>query len=680
MIPRFDVGDIVLCYRRGWQQRVVDGLWPIDVIKDLPKGPAEAYGVPRYQCIDHYPSQDDDYYIMKRPDSFRLAVGDSVVFDLNKAELNSSNRSRLPHTWIKGTVVSVDITGIEYYAAYECAFKNNRKEYSCHVVKDDDKHIAKSDANPRTRLFDSIEQACGREHLIYLVDTFNIDVTTFRNLVISKALQHTNFHALSWLQCDCNNDVMDIKDVSGNNLLHMIASTSHAVRFIREVGIISFDKGKHDAENELNMFDLFNLTSLNNNGKSWLQILVRREDVKAFDAARSPIYELAWYLYSKVLFKDEHLCLLEESIKRVKSRESRVVMQFIFDSFMSFRGLLQQYRTLAFLTCKSQHDLLQEEFMSGFQGEDASHHAAVLARFYLDWRGYKRQVISSPFIGLASRGFDIFSHFYKANPQIILHETYCVLPDEDQNEYIQPELAISSKKCSTYEHIDVNVVLACIIGEEGSGSGFRTCDHNFYLHSLLKHTVSCDPKECPSWLSHMKELITRRVEMLPRSQDCFKHKIRILGDSANLEGRLKVLDLLLQGQPHVRLNALEMLRHRRCGMLRFMANMGMLMLDSNASSNRLFVKHTSELRFLKESRIPPGTSTRSFLCFAAVEYDDLQSLEWLCQAGGVPINTCDGWNLLHYSAFLGRMEIISFLHTQRARKNLTNEVCCRKPY
>ena len=47
--------------------------------------------------------------------------------------------------------------------------------------------------------------------------------------------------------------------------------------------------------------------------------------------------------------------------------------------------------------------------------------------------------------------------------------------------------------------------------------------------------------------------------------------------------------------------------------------------------------------------------------------------------GGAPVAPCDGWTLL-FSAFLGRMEIIAWLHTQPVWRPLATEVCKRIPF
>ena len=62
------------------------------------------------------------------------------------------------------------------------------------------------------------------------------------------------------------------------------------------------------------------------------------------------------------------------------------------------------------------------------------------------------------------------------------------------------------------------------------------------------------------------------------------------------------------------------------------------------------------------------------------EYDDLQTLQWLCESYETISDTCDGWNLLHFSAYMGRIEIVAWLYTQPKWQTLVTAVSKRKPF
>jgi hypothetical protein len=70
-------------------------------------------------------------------------------------------------------------------------------------------------------------------------------------------------------------------------------------------------------------------------------------------------------------------------------------------------------------------------------------------------------------------------------------------------------------------------------------------------------------------------------------------------------------------------------------------------------------------------------SVGAFLCFAAAEFDDLQSLLWLLDDKKVKMKDirCDGWNLAHACAHLGRSEIALSLKSGAGWRALVGEKC-----
>eukprot|EP00956_Cyclotella_meneghiniana_P033865 scaffold99633_cov39-Cyclotella_meneghiniana.AAC.1 len=77
----------------------------------------------------------------------------------------------------------------------------------------------------------------------------------------------------------------------------------------------------------------------------------------------------------------------------------------------------------------------------------------------------------------------------------------------------------------------------------------------------------------------------------------------------------------------------------------------------------------------------PSISLGSLLCFAAIEYDDLFSLRWLCEAHNCIIAEYEGMNLLHMAALFGRIEIAAWLRTRKpAWKALVQEPSTNKEY
>ena len=695
---RFNIGDQVLCnYNSRWESRNVAYLWPILEMKErghrVLQYPGD-YIFPCYKCEDKKSAIaapfDDDEFVMKHQSSFRFAVEESVIFSAGLAKVTGKYANQLKNklTWIQGTITAIDIVGLEYYATYECAFNIAGKQYLCHITKDDDEHIALKDADPRRRLFDAIEQDCSRSHLKDLVTTYSIDVTTFRDLVITKALDCASYQALSWLQHDCRIDVLHFIDENGNNLLHKIACSPNAARFIKEAMKVSkmnptpkwaldiqYTKVEEASQGK------YLTTALNNSGESWLQILVRRGDSHSLDAALSPNVGLAWMFASLYAFGETVLDLLAEAVKNSRN----VIMQCIFDSFISSRVYNLQCNAIGSCFQAREDDLLQMESMIVFQGDDASHHAKRLARFITDWQEHcthERWTVEGVYDNIISNGFSrLFTLLCDADSSLFLNQNYRQWSKEDRNEFIQPELSpIKDGSRSSYDCLDVDITMACIIGSDGNMSRIGDGRHD-YFSELQRHALFCHPSSCPTWLSHLKIITDKETTYYDHYTIEFcKNKISLLEDDCNLQGRLQILDYLLLHCPTMKLNILDVLKHRQCGVLRFMVDRGLVRMESNALSNRFFMKNAKNFQFLNSGRIPSSMSTKCFLCFAAVEYDDLQSLQWICESFGTPTELCDGWNLLHFSAFMGRIEIVIMLHLQPVWQSLIVQECQHEPF
>jgi len=164
----------------------------------------------------------------------------------------------------------------------------------------------------------------------------------------------------------------------------------------------------------------------------------------------------------------------------------------------------------------------------------------------------------------------------------------------------------------------------------------------------------------------------------------FKHRIQLHDDDVSLNGRLKILKYLVKEKKCLPPNPLDAVRFRQCGILRWMVDESMLNLKAKAFENKCkcLVKVDKELQFLNGQRIPSHLSVGELLCFAAIEFDDMQSLEWLIVGNEISIEflTIYGWNLLHASAYFGRSEIIIFLSAHKDWMLLVTQLCTRMPW
>ena len=107
-----------------------------------------------------------------------------------------------------------------------------------------------------------------------------------------------------------------------------------------------------------------------------------------------------------------------------------------------------------------------------------------------------------------------------------------------------------------------------------------------------------------------------------------------------------------------------------------------MQLDGKACESRSLLQSTKHVSFLPKKKIPTHLSVGSYLCFAAVQFDDLQSLQYLIQGCGIDIMFLEigGWNLAHACAYYGRLEIAMFLIIQLRSPFLFAASCRRKPW
>ena len=687
MTLRFDVGEKVICrsYGGSWDPATVTSFWPIFHIEEFDPPAAAADYIPHYKCDllleggFATPPSDSDGCVQKRPTSFRFKVGDNVTFNSMKADGDTQaaeNYLQRTGGWTDGKITLVDVCEENLsYAVYKCTFKVATKKYSCFIYDDYDENIALVDADPRKRLFDAIEQDCSRYHFIYLQTHFNIDIDAFRDLVMSKAIQFASYNALTWLQRDCNIDARLVKDKHGNNFLHMIANSPYASRFIRRLGENGYlQENTDDVKLALIDHGRVRTTEKNNDGEIWLQSLVRRGDVKALDTALSPHCGLAWDSY---FIRGEVIGLLAASIKESKNR----MMQCILDEVVSFHTIFEQLEALQFINAKSDDELLQDDRLSVFRGGGAKRGAKLFTRFYRDRQERLSQnlMFKRIFRTLVEHGmFRLFQLLYEEDQGLFETDDYTNAPNEDRQQFIQEELRTDKDNGPT--SLVTNMFNACVLGSHSVY--LYSKDFQNYARIVKSHFLMCDEDECPSLCHHLsieKERISRH-EFPSSWKDLVEYRLRLLEDEADVKGRQDILDYLLLKNDHVRLDPLFILQHRQCWALRFIVEKGHLDLEGLATKEENLAQNASTLTFLSSGRIPPNMTVRCCLSFAAVQYDDLQSLEWLSKPLGAPSDVVDGWNLLHYSAFMGRIEIIGWLSTQPVWKSLISHASTRKSF
>lgn len=174
-----------------------------------------------HDALDVSVPKDSDDVIQSIPTTFRFSEGDEVIF--NSEHMMCATARRKPkENWVKGIIKEVAVLDANKdYAVYTCSYWDSRRE-TCSIVRDDDEHIAAVNATPRERLFNAIEYDCSYDHLDYLIRNFELDVTSFQDLAISKAIEFGSYEALLWLQENNGVILSTIRDAEGNTYLYQM--------------------------------------------------------------------------------------------------------------------------------------------------------------------------------------------------------------------------------------------------------------------------------------------------------------------------------------------------------------------------------------------------------------------------------------------------------------------------
>lgn len=283
---------------------------------------------------------------------------------------------------------------------------------------------------------------------------------------------------------------------------------------------------------------------------------------------------------------------------------------------------------------------------------------------------------------LATRGhFELFHLLYEAEPRLF-GGRYSARLKEDRNQFIHHQLPGIVEGDVVVAN---DLVYACVLGLNRCGD-LDKCDLQRYLDDVKSHFLSCDAENSPSLQSYLSTFCKamngeRRCDILDVSDEHFFERLSLITDEENVEGRQKILEYLLPKQPNNQLDVLFAMKNRQSWVLRMMVNKGYLNLEGQASANTFLLRNAQDFTFLEKGQIPSYMTTKCCLCFAAVQYDDLQSLQFLSEFG-TPVEVVSGWNLLHFSAYMGRIEVVGWLSTQAQSvwNSFVSQCCSRKPF
>ena len=471
---RFEVGDKVLCSTsKGWVPAIVTYQWPIHRLpmhrRVYPKHRDDKmvfYECKRLTASSSSSSYDDDNKnplfvprdidgaIMKDPPTFRFTIGTKVVVSMGKTIITqSSNKKRGGYNedaWIEGTISRVRVLGFPNFAYYECnCTLASGKTLTCHILKDDDEHVANSSSSPRERFLDAIEQNCSLDHLDYLTNTLEggMDVSTFQSIVLKHAIATASYNGLLWLEKCLDIDLNQVEDEHGNALLHQIAKNPNVMSFLRctsersfaEYGIpyieLRYVNSKITTNRPKAM--IYRKNAMN---QTWLHILAQEGNIKALDYVFNPLNGIFW-LYSEC--NEDDIGTIVDTFHKNSKVQCDFIQQMVAEFLTSCKAKvhLEHMRMRFAFKCSvvTEEEFLKRDSMSGLFS--SMHDAEYCIRFCRDWEDHYKDfpTLDKVLYKLASFGY------YRTLRQMVeAGATFSFQKyqnsRQDKSEFIQPEL------------------------------------------------------------------------------------------------------------------------------------------------------------------------------------------------------------------------------------------------
>jgi len=631
---------------------------------------------------------DRDSVITKRPDKFRFTLDDEVVFATALAfDLKQSYNST---PWMQARVVGVDIDYECGYGVYEVEFSDRRGRQTCFIWKDNDQHVASVSATARTRFLDSIEQDCDFEHFDYLVTAFKLDVLLIEDQVIEKTFEFACFGSIVWLLKIAKLDLQELCCLNGGRGFHCrIAQSRFADRYYRKLAALSFDPLRRlNPADDMGLIRSFDIKTP---VKTLVEDAVHHRQIDLLSILFCPRQGLAWELMNSDIWLNDNLLLeLRDSSRGAGEHEiANTIECFVrfrwFQSlsaniFFRWRYTLLDFKTdLAFAALEAGPPVLWDG--------SALETATALLHFCRRWIGVNPKF--DPHLEhfsidcVIEHGWhESFRLFVEADREFLqrFEGPFNRKVRVDRGEFLDPKLRSASRG-----HVDEYSLLSVVdLAAHGvndhyfSSDRMTSADHFDYCETIRRY--SCLDTEI-SLVDFLTERKSRKST--DRDEDLLSARVFLSTDDETLPNRLKLLEYLVQVLKIPPPSALDVIRWRRAGVLRWLVDDGFVDLETPARRYSHAINDAKLLQTLGEQTIPVDMTLGIFLCFCAIEFDDLQSLSWLLREKGVNSKnaTIHGWNIAHAVAYFGRLEIaVSLYKSGFLDSSMVATLCKRKPY
>mmetsp|Transcript_31441 Transcript_31441/g.75852 ORF Transcript_31441/g.75852 Transcript_31441/m.75852 type:complete len:2512 (-) Transcript_31441:67-7602(-) len=686
---KYQVRDRVLCCiddkDEEWIEHVVVREWPrpppsIDHCSVL----KSAY--PLYICraietgIEKTIFEDlTETEIKDIPSRTRFKVGDIVVINADKAK--GIKEGAIKHLgtggWREGKIVKTipkvakqlgpassrgrNSYYTVYMGSYECSFRDDKgKVHRCYIPEDTDEHIARDD--PRTRLMDAIEDDCCMEHISFLVKEFGIDVSSIEEIVFLKAIDHSSYNALWWMEANLGLSVRQRLESGGEALVERFASSPNILRFMQTA------VEENDEERDSGVEDIRAVLQGSPgrrddpNSNVFLTTLLRT-NMRALDYALSPL--ALGYLYR-----------LTDGTKRglrVKgSPSSRPIVSYIADRLFAFFKLIG-----------IEHSLDGSETPAAFRGPNAK--SQVVRYLRSCWDYWKIDIGSFTFCGYDFREFstsrglaktaqlafdrelDILRLWIEAQPLLLSNDRlYSKDLHIDYNEYVQAEL-------EGWEDEDIagNLSLVeCVVhGVKLDDFYSQNWPEEIYTyHSELDSFASNESFHPNAWIKRMEDFTFNedRNYQIYEPGTVFGRKKSIMTDDDNCDDQIRLLEYLVKQKGLNPPSYAMAVRFRQCSVVRWLLANGFLDVTDSSKLEPDLMMYSEEMSAEFKIELNPQLNDKKFLlCLATVQYDDIQTLAYMVDNFGHDIIGYEGsgFNLVHAAAHFGRIEIMHYLST-----------------
>jgi UvrD/REP helicase N-terminal domain len=651
---RYGVGHSVVVYDEGTDAYVeakVEYLWPVWLTPKTAFGKDRSAKLVLYQCrtMDMEQriilvSKDENRYIQRLPTDFRFSPGDRVLVCTERSFCTNVPKRVRVSSWHMGTIADTHVLDQMRYACYECELDG--VGFTCYVRADSDAYVVSASATPRERLFSAMEDPeFTKEDFSFLIESCGIEVSAFYDLVAAKVIENASYGGMSLLRIDITLGWDGLQDANGDGFLHQLALSPHVGRFLKP------SSKKITADFALQCL----VGELNRVGRVWVEHLLENPTVSLhdFELALSPDIGLGRFLSCGSGERTEVIARRLSVLRDDAWGRRRFEVARMANYLVSTLPVNQASHIFvsSFSTKRLAYNVLLERFELGDRIAFVKWFVQILYERRdetpIRTHGLDYQLVCN----LQGNGVGYIELLLERVPAFasIAVQVQCASDrseflEHDDGAWVDESVAMPLVEAVAIHRLQKTMRFLVPAKEDRS---------DYYVHLRLH---CCDHKD------NYKSLIALLRKEAASTNGLFKYRLSLLEDDPSLESRLSLLKTLIMRNGAPPPHPLNLVRCRQCGVIRWLVAESVVHLNIQASCMQSALGIVKP-QFLGGCSIPKQMILAEYLCFASVEFDDLQSLQWLTSEHGVNILSlvCNGWGICHAVAAFGRAEITLWL-------------------